>query len=853
MLSLLYNLIISPIEIIVEIILGVMYSILHNYGLAIIAVSLVIQTLILPLYKRSDAIQDEERARQKAMSHWVDHIKKTFKGDERYMILSAYYRQQGYKSWYALGSSVSILLQIPFFIAAYHYLSNFRDFAGHSFLFIRDLGAEDATFVIGSFAVNVLPILMTLINLLSGAVYTKTLPFREKVQVYGLAAVFLVLLYKSPSGLVLYWTMNNLYSLGKNLVMKVFAAAFPKRRTAKNADLQAGNENRIFLWTGLYLTLLMGAMIPMAVVKSSATEFITDTYGPGTLIANNIAIVAGYFLLWGGIFFWLMKKKIRKAFAGTLFVLSVLGTIDYLFFGTGLGTMTTFFAYEWGLNLTRNEKILNLGILVAVTVVLILILKKKQAAAERILQILCVSMAGMCVINAFSIRSQVAKYENQKRQYAQPGEQILELSRSGRNVIVLMLDRAIDGYVPFLFDEKPELLESFSGFTWYPDTLSFGKCTNLGAPALYGGYDYTPAAMDARSDILLKDKNNEALMVLPTLLKEEGYEVTVCDPPYAGTYEWIPDYSMYYEAGIKAYTTEGAYSRAYFEPFSAAYSAVQQHAAFYYSVLKVLPPAIQRFWYRDGFYFEQEQEAVNKEFLRCYSVMDNLVSITKVTSEDKNCFLQMQNGMTHDVTTLSKPDYEPAAGISHTVLTLTMGPEYTLEKTIDDRSLSISNAYQMGHYDSNMAALITLGTWFDYLKEQGCWDNTRIILVSDHGRELRDLGMENETAGIDVEAFNPLLMVKDFGAAGFTVSDEYMTNADVPALALSGIAENPVNPFTGNAISMEKKQTPLAVTTSMHWDVTGDQRTVFDLSDGVWFEVSPGNIFEDSNWRRLDD
>ena len=194
MLSLLYNLIISPIEIIVEIILGIMYSILHNYGLAIIAVSLVIQTLILPLYKRSDAIQDEERARQKAMSHWVEHIKKTFKGDERYMILSAYYRQQGYKSWYALGSSVSILLQIPFFIAAYHYLSTFRDFAGHSFLFIRDLGAEDATFVIGSFAVNVLPILMTVINLLSGAVYTKTLPFREKVQVYGLAAVFLVLL-----------------------------------------------------------------------------------------------------------------------------------------------------------------------------------------------------------------------------------------------------------------------------------------------------------------------------------------------------------------------------------------------------------------------------------------------------------------------------------------------------------------------------------------------------------------------------------------------------------------------------------------------------------------------------------
>ncbi|MBQ3669657.1 MAG: hypothetical protein II920_10590, partial [Clostridia bacterium] len=39
--------------------------------------------------------------------------------------------------------------------------------------------------------------------------YTKGHPLKEKIQVYGLAAVFLVLLYRSPSGLVLYWLLNN--------------------------------------------------------------------------------------------------------------------------------------------------------------------------------------------------------------------------------------------------------------------------------------------------------------------------------------------------------------------------------------------------------------------------------------------------------------------------------------------------------------------------------------------------------------------------------------------------------------------------------------------------------------------
>ena len=95
-----------------------------------------------------------------------------------------------------------------------------------------------------------------------------------------------------------------------------------------------------------------------------------------------------------------------------------------------------------------------------------------------------------------------------------------------------MLDRSIGGYIPYLFDEKPILKEQFDGFTYYPNTVSFGLYTNYGSPAIYGGYEYTPAAMNIRSNELLQDKHDEALQMMPVLFGTNGYTVTACDLPY---------------------------------------------------------------------------------------------------------------------------------------------------------------------------------------------------------------------------------------------------------------------------------------------------------------------------------
>ena len=116
-----YQLLIGPIEIFYELIYSSFYTGLFNRGLTIIVLSLVMNFLLLPLYKRADAIQDAERQQEKDMADSVAHIKKTFSGDERFMMLQAYYRQNHYKPFYVLKGFLPLVLEIPFFLAAYRF------------------------------------------------------------------------------------------------------------------------------------------------------------------------------------------------------------------------------------------------------------------------------------------------------------------------------------------------------------------------------------------------------------------------------------------------------------------------------------------------------------------------------------------------------------------------------------------------------------------------------------------------------------------------------------------------------------------------------------------------------------
>ena len=220
-LSLLYQLIFMPLQIIFEVIYYLAFRVIGNPGISIIALSFIVNLLVLPLYNRADAIQEAERDMEVKLSKGVEHIKKTFKGDEQLMILQTYYRQNGYSPLDSIKGSISLFLEIPFFVAAYQFLSHLEILNGASLGPIKDLGAPDGLLTVAGMTINVLPFIMTAVNLVSAYIFTKDLTSKTKVQLYSMACFFLVFLYASPAGLVFYWTLNNLFNLVKTIICKL--------------------------------------------------------------------------------------------------------------------------------------------------------------------------------------------------------------------------------------------------------------------------------------------------------------------------------------------------------------------------------------------------------------------------------------------------------------------------------------------------------------------------------------------------------------------------------------------------------------------------------------------------------
>ena len=115
--DILHKLILGPLELLFDAVYTVSYRITGSPGGSIILLSLAVNLLLLPLFRRVDAVQREERLQAQLLKPGTDKIRRVFRGDERFMILQTYYRQNDYSPLSVLKSSVSLMLQIPFFLS----------------------------------------------------------------------------------------------------------------------------------------------------------------------------------------------------------------------------------------------------------------------------------------------------------------------------------------------------------------------------------------------------------------------------------------------------------------------------------------------------------------------------------------------------------------------------------------------------------------------------------------------------------------------------------------------------------------------------------------------------------------
>ncbi len=914
--NILYTIVISPLQLVFEIIFMMANKVIENPGLSIIVLSLTMNFLVLPLYRRADAMQEEERNKELLLKDGVSHIKKTFKGDERMMILQTYYRQNDYRPTDVFKGALSLFLEIPFFIAAYQFLSHLGLLKGAAFFVFQDLGSPDALIHIGSFTINILPIIMTGVNLISCIIFTKGYPLKTKIQLYSMAIFFFFFLYNSPSGLVFYWTLNNLFSLLKTIFYKLkhakeilmvmfsvagiaicgasvkfFASTHMKRfvitmligvlltlpliisvlykRMKKDGKAASAYTNpHIYTRCCLFMAVFVGVLIPSALLAASPQEF-TDVYhfyNPIWYVVSSACLAFGAFVLWGGIFYRLANDAVKKYFDYFALIICGVSVIDYMFFGKNLGILDKTLQFEEGIHYTAKTMLINVLVLACVVAVLSFGYTKERVRTKYIKQVMAIlvlAVVAMPALNLFNINKAI---DDMKKTVSESEGSMptFKLSKNGQNVVVIMLDRAMNIYFPYLVEEKPEIKEMFAGFTNYTNTLSYGPLTNIGSPGLYGGYEYTPYEMNKRDTESLKDKQNEALKVMPVIFNDSGYDVTVMDPTYAN-YQNTPDLSIYSEyPEIATYITNGRYVS---EDMVQLLKTNNKRNFFCYSILKVLPPALQGFMYNDGQYFHANEndtvygrqnmhdnfqaDGMNTLFTNPYAVLENLSDITNVVDDSTNTFMMMSNDTTHEPMILQEPDYVPADKVDNTEYEEKMNYQRTDGQ---GNTLDMSELNRAIHYQANMAAILKIGEWLDYLKENDVYDNTRIIIVADHGRHIDGAEgyVENNSqdAASNLEFYQPLLLVKDFKSNQFAYSDEFMTNADVPTLAVKDLIENATNPFTGKIINNEEKNLhDQYVLGSLEFDIAKNNGNKF--LPGKWFSVHD-NVHEVENWKVID-
>jgi YidC/Oxa1 family membrane protein insertase len=182
------------------------YKIFHNYGVAIIVLTILIKLLFYPL----SAISLKSMKQMQLLRPEMEEIKKKYKDNPKKVQQATMdlYRKNNVKP---LAGCLPMLVQIPIFIAFYKVLTVSIELRGANFLWIQDLARADTIFHVGGFPLNILPILNGLTMFWQQSL-TPTDP-NQKALKYMMPIMITVFFYNLPSGLILYWLITTLVTV----------------------------------------------------------------------------------------------------------------------------------------------------------------------------------------------------------------------------------------------------------------------------------------------------------------------------------------------------------------------------------------------------------------------------------------------------------------------------------------------------------------------------------------------------------------------------------------------------------------------------------------------------------------
>jgi len=204
------------------------HSVVRNWGVAIILLTVLVKVLLIPLTHRAMVGQEA----MKKLQPKIEEVKKKFPEDKerQQMEMMKAYQEAGVNPF---GSCLMILVQLPVWAALFTTLRNSYELYGEPFTshFVTDLTIKDPTFI--------LPVLLGVSQIITSKLQPPALDAaQQRMMVWFMPIFFTFIMLQYPAGLLLYIFTNNLLTVVQQAVLKRMVGSTPP------APLKAALEKR---------------------------------------------------------------------------------------------------------------------------------------------------------------------------------------------------------------------------------------------------------------------------------------------------------------------------------------------------------------------------------------------------------------------------------------------------------------------------------------------------------------------------------------------------------------------------------------------------------------------------------
>lgn len=236
------------LETILKWIMEVINKVVHNWGVSIIIMTILIKLAMFPMTKN----QSMSTLKMQEIQPKVQAVQNKYKDNPQKMQqeMAKVYQEVGYNP---MSGCLPMVVQFLILWSMYNLFNNYFEFRGSSFIphWIEDLSSGDSIYVF-KFTIpffgnhlRILPLIYLASQLLFGKITNMggaagaagPSQAQMKMMMYGMPILFFVLFYNAPSGLLLYWTVSNIFQMIQQIIinkaMKSKKAEIASKKTRK--------------------------------------------------------------------------------------------------------------------------------------------------------------------------------------------------------------------------------------------------------------------------------------------------------------------------------------------------------------------------------------------------------------------------------------------------------------------------------------------------------------------------------------------------------------------------------------------------------------------------------------------